>query len=142
MDMTPTVTEHGEAAAEGMVCVVEIITSSPYFATTTDLAVYPNKMPNATCTLTDYTHAANTHMIVIPLLGDMIFWSSSSNDGSFDTTFGTSYIAGAGGIFKAEGQPTGAAPDGRAITATSMATTGNQNWCLLRFEGVRMYDKS
>ena len=139
-DMTPCVTEHGEAAAEGFICVVEIKQSDPYIATTTDKAVYPNKLINATTTITLYTPAANTNIIVIPLEEEMNFWVLGSHDGSFDTTFGTSYISAANGLIKTEGQPTGATPDKRAMTYLSLATTANQNWAFVRFKGVRMYD--
>ena len=141
-DMTPTVTEFGDIDAEGFVCICEIVKSNPYFATTTDLAVYPNKMPNTTCTLATYSHTANTNCIVIPLEEGMIVWCSASNDGSFDTTFGTKYIFGAGGVIKATGAPTGGAPNIAAHTVTSMATTLNQNWALVRYEGIRMYDSA
>ena len=141
-DMTPCVTEHGAAAAENFICVVEIKQSDPYIATTVDRAVYPNRMINATTTITFYTPAANTNIIVIPLEEQMCVWVTGSINGSFDTTFGTTYISAANGLIKAEGQPTGAAPDLRAMTFVSLATTANQNWAFTRFLGPRMYDSS
>ena len=141
-DMTPCVTEHGQSAAEGIICVVEIKQMDPYLPTTTDIAVYPNRVPNTTCTITDYSPAANTNITVIPLEPGMIVWVLGSTDGSFDTTFSTSYIAAANGLIKAEAQPTGAAIDIRAQTFTSIATTVNQNWALTRYEGVKALDNS
>ena len=141
-DMTPCVTEHGEAAAEGFICVVEIEKWTPYHAATVDKGVYPNKITNATATITNYTPAANTYITVIPLEIGMVLWVLGSTNGSFDTTFGTSYIPAANGLIKAEGQPTGASPDKRAGRFVSMATTVNQNWALVRYEGICMYDAS
>jgi hypothetical protein len=141
-DVTPTVTEFGDVDAEGVVCIVEIVRSDTNFAATTDRPINPNKMPNGSCTLTDYTHTAEKPMIVIPLEEGMIVWCVGSSNGTFDTTFGTRYIFAANGMIKATGAPTGATPDKLAMTVTSMATTSNQNWALVRFEGPRMYDSS
>jgi len=142
-DMTPTVTEMGDIDAQyGMICVVEIEEHNPQYATTVDLAVSPNKMPNTTVTRADYSPAANTKIIVIPLEEEMNVWILGSEDGSFDTTFGTCYIAAANGYIKATGAPTGATPDKNAQTFMSLATTANQNWAFCRYKGVRMYDSS
>ena len=142
-DMTPTVTEMGDVDAQyGLICVVEIEKHNPQYATTTDLAVWPNKMPNTTVTRANYSPAAETKIIVIPLEEGMNIWILGSQDGSFDTTFGTCYIAAANGYIKATGAPTGATPDKNAQTFMSLATTTNQNWTFCRYLGVRMYDSS
>ena len=141
-DMTPTVTEFGDIDAEGFICIVEIVAHKPEFPATTDTPAFPNKMPNTNCTLATYSHAAEADMIVIPLEVGMIVWCTGSNAGTFDCTFGTCYIFGGGGIIKATGAPTGATPDKCAHTVTSMATTSNQNWALVRYEGIKMYDSS
>ena len=142
-DMTPAITEMGQTAATaGLLCVVEIEEHNPQYATTVDMAVYPNKMPNTSVTRATYSPAANTKIIVIPLEVGMNLWVVSSHDASFDTTFGTTYISAANGYIKAEGQPTGAAMDLRAHHFMSLATTENQNWHFVRYEGVRAYDSS
>ena len=141
-DMTPCITEHGQIAAGGFICVVEIEEHNAYYATTTDKAVYPNKMPNTTCTRATYSPAQNTKIIVIPLEEEMNVWILGSNDGSFDTTAFTSYISAANGYIKAEGQPATAAIDLRVQTFVSLATTVDQNWAFCRYKGVRPYDSS
>ena len=140
--MTPCVTEHGQSAAEGFICVVEIEQHNPLFASTVDLAVYPNKMPNTTVTRATYSAAVDTKIIVIPLEEEMNIWVLGSQDGSFDTTFGTAYICASNGYIKAEGQPTGAAMDVRAHRFVSLATTVDQNWAFCRYQGVRALDNS
>ena len=142
-DMTPCVTEHGDVDAQyGMICVVEIEKHNPQYAPTTDLAVFPNKMPNTTCTRATYSPAANTAIIVIPLEENFNIWILGSENGTFDTTFGTRYISAANGYIKATGAPTGATPDKQAHNFMSLATTANQNWAFCRFKGPRMYDSS
>jgi len=142
-DMTPIVTEHGDIDAQyGLICIVEIQKSNPYFTTTTDKAVYPNKMPTTTCTRADYSPTQNTHIVVIPLEEGMNIWLVSSHDGSFDSTFGTCYIPAGAGYLKATGAPTGATPVANAQHFMSLATVANSNWHFMRYLGVRTYDPS
>ena len=139
-DMTPTLADFGDASVEGLMCVVEIRTADPYFPSTTNQAVYPNKMPNETCTLTDYTHAANTNITVIPLDDMMWVWLVGSDDGTFDTTFMTEYEPAANGRITAIGGAATTTIDKTSHKFMSVATTVDQNWALFKSLGKRAHD--
>lgn len=141
-DMTPASAAYGDDSREGIICVVEIKTNDPYLATTTDKPVYPNKVPNTTCTITEFSPAANTNIIVIPIESKMRVWLLGSTDGTFDTTFGCDYICAANGLVTAPGDPDGVAPDIKSFVFTSIATTLNQNWALFKARDQIAYDKT
>lgn len=141
-DMTPCVANFGDTSLEGIVCVVEIQQSNPYYPTTTEKAVYPNKIPNTTCTITDYSPAANTHIIVIPLDINMWFWTIGSVNGSWDTVFMTEYENAANGLIAGVGDPDGVAIDMVSHKYVSVATTTNQNWSLMKYVGKHAHDKT
>lgn len=141
-DMTPTTAAFGDDSREGILCVVEIKKWDPYFAATTTKAHRPNKIPNASATITDYTPAANTNIIVIPLEIGMVLWVLGSTNGTFDTTFGYNYVCAANGLIAAPGDPDGVAIDIVGHSFISMATTLNQNWALVKYEGRVPYDKT
>ena len=141
-DMTPATAALGKDAREGDLFVVEIVHHDPYFATTTDIMVFPNKVPNSSITLADYTHAANTHIRVIPLEIGMKLWVLGSNDATFDTTYGYEYIIAANGLITAVADIDGVVIDQVAHTFKSLATTLNQNWALVEYMGKHAHDKS
>lgn len=141
-DITPTSAVYGDDAREGILFVTEIQQANPYFPTTTDRAVYPNRVPNTTCTITDYSHAQNTNIVIIPLEVGMYVWLIGSVDGTFDTTFGYGYVSAANGLIAAVGDPDGIAIDISCHYFTSIATTLNQNWALFRYDGKVAFDKT
>lgn len=141
-DMTPATADFGDDAREGIICIVEIKKSDPRIVTTVDRIQYPNKVPNTTCTITDYTPAENTSIIVIPLEVNMWVWCLGSVNGSWDTTFGYGYTITTNGLLGAVEDPDGIAIDISSWYFTSMATTVNQNWCLVRVDGKVAYDKT
>jgi len=141
-DMTPLVANFGDTSVEGLICIVEIQKHNPYYATTTDIAVYPNKMPNSSVTLATYAAAANTNILVIPIDVNDIYWCVGSNDATFDTTFMTEYEIAANGLIAAVGDPDGVAIDMVSHKVVSVATTLNQNWALVKYMGKHAHDKT
>jgi len=141
-DMTPTTAAFGDDSQDGIPCVVEIQQWNPYFAATTTKGVYPNKITNASATITDYTPAANTSIVVIPLEIGMKFWVLGTTNGTFDTTFGYEYVGAANGLIAAPGDPDGVAIDIVGHLFRSLATTENQNWALVQYMGKVAYDKT
>jgi hypothetical protein len=141
-DMTQAAATQGRDSQGGKLYVTEIEHSSIYFPATTTKPRYPNKMPNATCTLTDYTAAENTSIIQIPLEKGMVFWGLGSTNGSFDATKDYDYYLTTDGFWAAPGDPDGVAIDESGHCARALATTSNQNWVLLEYKGQVAHDKT
>lgn len=141
-DVTQCAATYGRDSLGGKLFIVEIQEHNTDFPTTTTRPEFPNRIPNASATLTDYTHPAEGDMQVIELeIGDIV-WVLGSTNGSFDTTEGYDYYITTDGFVAAPGDPDGAAIDESGHCFTSLATTLNQNWALMKYKGQVSHDKS
>jgi hypothetical protein len=141
-DMTQVAATYGRTSEGGKLYVVDVVKWSPYWAATTTRAVYPNRITNATATLTDYTHTANTNIVVIPVEIGMRVWLLGSTNGTWDTEKDKDYYPANDGFIEAPADPDGNAIDQTGHCFRSIATTVNQNWCLCEYVGRAAHDKT
>lgn len=139
-DVTPTPADYGKTSQQGNLFVVLAQQHNPAFATTANRPQFPNLMPNTSVTLTDYTHDANTSILVAYVEIGMKLWLRGGNDATFDTVFGYEYICAANGVIVAPADPDGEVIETVAHTFKSLATTTNQNWALVEYMGKHAHD--
>lgn len=141
-DMTQAAATIGRDSLNGILCVVEIQHHNPAFPTTTTTPRFPNKIPNASSTLTNYTAGANENIIIIPLEKGMYVWLLQTVNATGATTINNQYYLTTDGFVAAPGDPDGVAIDESGHCFTAIATTATQNWALYRYEGQVAHDKT
>lgn len=141
-DMTQVAATYGKDSQGGKLYITQCREHDIYFPTTVSKPHFPNRLPNTTATLTDYTHGANRSIIVIPVEKGMKLWCLGSVNGTWDTTFNTEYIPATDGFIGAVGDVDGVVIDEVAHKFRSCATTLNQNWSFMEYLGKFAHDKS
>jgi hypothetical protein len=110
---------------------------------TTTTTPLPGLIPHATDvsgTIANYKFAANTSIKVTPVNISMKLWVMGSQDATWDTTFNYNYYPAAAGLIEASGDPDGTTAALTSHCFRSCATTTNNNWCLVEYQGFKTYD--
>jgi hypothetical protein len=135
-DMTPSIKEAGYLSTASKLYAVEIQEHNPYFATTTDLTEFPNRMPNASVTLANYAPAENATIIIIPVEIGMRIWLVIANAVNATVTKDTVYTCIANGLVGAQDD---VSPDALVYMShgfRAVATATNENWGLFEYIGM------